>query len=112
MSEEFNLERINKAIRAINQFADPARLEEAARIRAHDERVMERAMELCKDQCFLAEAFSEMDEADILAVGKLSMNDDMPSEAAIGRIVGRGIKAYAMKCAERDLQWMAYEESK
>lgn len=101
-------ENIENAMRAIYSL-NPDIARERSIDKAREAFIQMRTIEKLRDEVFICEAFSEMTDADILAIGALSAKNDMPSEAAIGRIVSRGIMAYARKVAEIDAQWKDFE---
>jgi len=93
-ASEFNLDRINAAIRSVNKLCGTTTK--------------------LQDVTFVCEAFSEMDDTDIQQVGRLAdrTRHGVSVDAlklAIGEIVCRGLLNYADKVAEIEGRWMRYE---
>lgn len=86
-ASEFNLDRINEAIRRVNTLhADPV------------EKHLTRLRDIC-------EAFTEMDDTDIKQIGRLAARTRHgisvdALKLAVGEIVCRGLVGYAEKVAE------------
>ena len=97
-ASEFNLDRINEAVKRINSLnSEPVTIE-----MSFADYLIERKLSGVN---FICEAFSEMDDTDIKQIGRLAARTRHgisvdALKLAVGEIVCRGLVGYAEKVAE------------
>lgn len=105
-ASEFNLDRINEAVKRINSLTRTIHSIDNLRADAVERKL--------QNVTFVCEAFSEMDDTDIQQIGRLAARTrhDISVDAlklAIGELVCRGLVGYAEKCVAIDNQWQDFD---